>query len=282
MNRFLAAVSATCALFLGGLHAAPASAETAADSMKTIATGLLTEGLAKADRAYIMAHVAEGYIQHNPVAADGRAGLLAFVDYIETLDPPLGVRPVRVLAEGDLVVIQSEYDFFGPKVIFDLFRFEDGKLAEHWDAMQEVPATTASGRGMTDGTVGITDLDQTAANKALVTGLINEVFMQGKIDRLDAYIAPGYMQHNPFVADGLDGLKGFIAYLAENKIPFAYKTLHNVVAEGNFVFTQVEGMYDGKPTAFYDLWRVEGGKIVEHWDSVQEVPATMAHGNGMF
>ena len=247
-----------------------------------IAVGLLEHGLVEADRDYIMTYVAEGYIQHNPQAADGRAGLLGFVDFLETLDPPLDIRPVRVLAEGDLVMIQSEADFFGPRVIIDLFRFEDGMLAEHWDSIQEEITETASGRSMTDGPTEITDLDRTAENRALVEGLVTDVLMGGRIEMIEAYIRADYRQHNPFVADGRDGLIGFIGYLAENEISFGYTALHNVVAEGNFVFTQAEGIYDGAPTAFYDLWRVEDGMVVEHWDVVQAIPDAFAHDNGMF
>jgi predicted SnoaL-like aldol condensation-catalyzing enzyme len=73
-----------------------------------------------------------------------------------------------------------------------------------------------------------------------------------------------------------------MGYLAENDISFAYTQVHNVVAEGNFVFVQSEGQFGGATMAFYDLFRVESGKIVEHWDVVQPVPEAMAHANGMF
>ena len=61
-----------------------------------------------------------------------------------------------------------------------------------------------------------------------------------------------------------------------------YSDVHMVVAEGNFVFTASEGKLGGKPTAFYDLFRVEDGKIVEHWDVIADIPAEMAHDNGKF
>ena len=86
---------------------------------------------------------------------------------------------------------------------------------------------------------------------------------------------------NP-VADTRDGLKQFITYLADNNIAFGYEKVHLTLGEGNFVFTQSEGIYDGAATAFYDLWRVEDGKIAEHWDVVQTIPEEFAHDNGMF
>lgn len=268
------------AFLLAAATATGAVADPAAN--KATAIALLEQGLAKGDRAFINAHVAETYIQHNPQAADGREGLLGFVAFLETLDPPVQINPVRVIADENFVVVHQKAEFFGPKVIIDLFRFENGKVVEHWDAIQQEVTETASGRSMTDGPTEITDLDQTDANKQLVTNLVTDVLMGGDIAKIDTYIRADYMQHNPFVPDTRDGLKGFIGYLAENDISFGYTKLHNVVAEGNFVMTQAEGIYDDKPTAFYDLWRVEDGLIVEHWDAVQEIPTEFAHPNGMF
>ena len=54
------------------------------------------------------------------------------------------------------------------------------------------------------------------------------------------------------------------------------------VAEGNFVFAASEGTFGGKPTAFFDLFRVDNGKVAEHWDVMADIPAKMAHGNGKF
>ncbi|MGB7286580.1 MAG: nuclear transport factor 2 family protein [Salaquimonas sp.] len=265
-----------------GLLAAslPASADVAAN--KIVALNLLEKGLVGGDRDFIMSNVAENYIQHNPQAADRREGLLGFAEFLKTLETPVSINPIRVLAENDMVVIHQTAEFFGPKVIIDLFRFKDGKIVEHWDSIQEEVTDTANGRSMTDGPTEITDLDKTEANKQLVIALVTDVLIKGEIGKLDDYIRPDYQQHNPFVADTLNGLKGFIKYLADNKISFGYSKIHNVVAEGNFVFTQSEGIYDGNPTAFYDIWRVENGKIAEHWDVVQEVPDEFAHDNGMF
>ena len=135
---------------------------------------------------------------------------------------------------------------------------------------------------MIDGPTEITDLDKTDANRALVTGFVTDILVNGQFDKITNYIGDTYLQHNPNVGDGLEGLSAFVGYLQENNISFRYTQIHNVVAEGNFVLVQNEGEFGGTPTAFYDLFRVEDGLIVEHWDTVQEIPAEMAHSNGMF
>ncbi|CAN0445791.1 unnamed protein product, partial [Scytosiphon promiscuus] len=70
--------------------------------------------------------------------------------------------------------------------------------------------------------------------------------------------------------------------LKKKGISITYKNVHKVIAEGNFVFTMSEGEFSGKPTAYFDLFRVENGRIAEHLDVISEIPAKMAHENGKF
>jgi predicted SnoaL-like aldol condensation-catalyzing enzyme len=78
------------------------------------------------------------------------------------------------------------------------------------------------------------------------------------------------------------GLVKGIKELAANGIAIEVQTIKQVLGEGNFVLVVSEGKFAGKSTAFFDLFRVEKGIIVEHWDVLQEVPEKMAHTNGMF
>ncbi len=84
-----------------------------------------------------------------------------------------------------------------------------------------------------------------------------------------------YDQHNPVVQDGPAALKAALKEIKNDRI-------HRVIGEGNFVLTQSEGSWNGTHIAIYDLFRVDNGKIVEHWDVLQEIPSQMAHENGMF
>ena len=93
-----------------------------------------------------------------------------------------------------------------------------------------------------------------------------------------------YDQHNPGIADGLDGLGAALAAFAEQGIVMAYDKLHGIFGEGNFVLTVSEGSLGGVPTSFYDLFRIEDGLIVEHWDVMESIaPAEEhKHNNGKF
>ena len=105
----------------------------------------------------------EKYIQHNLGVGDGLAGFGEVM-----ANAPEGgfkAKVVRAFEDGDFVVLHTEYDFFGPKAGFDVFRFEDGKIVEHWDNLIDVAPPNSSGRTQFDGTTAITDQDKTAQNK---------------------------------------------------------------------------------------------------------------------
>jgi len=112
---------------------------------------------------------------------------------------------------------------------------------------------------------------------------MEDVFFGKVPEKISEYISTEqYDQHNTMVKDGLNGLNEAIAYLVSQNNMFDYHKVHRILGEGNFVLTQSEGRWNGKAQAFYDLFRIQEGKIVEHWDIIQEIPSSMAHNNGMF
>jgi len=224
------------------------------------------------------------YIQHNLAVGDGLAGFGAVLQAL-----PKGsakVNTVRVFQDGDFVFAHTDYNFFGPKIGFDIFRFEDGKIVEHWDNLQETPAKpNPSGRAMIDGPTVATDADKTAANKKLVAAFVDDILVNGRMDRLaDYYDGDKYHQHNPQIADGLSGLGAALQAMARAGVTMKYHKVHKVLGEGSFVLVASEGEFAGKPSAFYDLFRVENGKIGEHWDTIETIPARAEwkNANGKF
>ena len=96
-------------------------------------------------------YVGDEYIQHNPVVADGKA---AFIDYFNEMArdyPGKSIEFVRAVAEGDLVALHTHQTWPGGDeyVTMDFFRFDaDGKIVEHWDAIQRIPDETRNGNPM--------------------------------------------------------------------------------------------------------------------------------------
>jgi predicted SnoaL-like aldol condensation-catalyzing enzyme len=223
------------------------------------------------------------YIQHNQAVGDGLAGFGALLQQLP--EGSAKVNTVRVFEDGNYVIAHTDYNFFGPKIGIDIFRFEDGLIVEHWDNLQEKVAETASGRSQIDGPVELVDLDQTEANKTLIKNLLKDVFFGENPDNITAYISTEkYHQHNPGVKDGLAGLGEALASLAEAGMPMIYEQNHLVVGEGNFVLAVSEGIFMNEKVAFYDIFRIEDGKVVEHWDTIEKIiPESEAkNSNGKF
>ena len=96
--------------------------------------------------------------------------------------------------------------------------------------------------------------------------------MNGEFDKLNSFFdGDNYHQHNTMIADGLSGLGEALKAMAEQGITMVYTKNHKILGEGNFVLSISEGSFAGKATSFYDLFRVEDGKIVEHWDVIETI-----------
>lgn len=232
--------------------------------------------------------LAEGYIQHNLAYGTGRDAFVGSVAYLASAPVKTTVNNIRAFEDGDKVFLQTVYNFAGAgeQVAFDIFRFdENGKIAEHWDNLAAKAEPNPSGRTQIDGTKEIKDTDKTEANRELVKNFLYDV-MQGKHPEKtpDYFDGDTYLQHNTGIADGLSGLGAALAALAEQNIQMIYTTTHQVLAQGNFVLAVSEGTFGGAPTSYYDLWRVENGKIAEHWDVMETIAdkSTWQNQNGKF
>jgi len=211
------------------------------------------------------------YTQHNTSAEDGVEGFRKIISAVPK--DAVGVDTVRVFEDGDFVFAHSDYEFFGPKVGFDIFRFEGGMIVEHWDNLQETAGPNPSGHTMTDGPREVKDVEQTESNKQLVTAFVNDFFVNGRMETLAGYIdGESYVQHNPQIGDGLSGLRAAFEAMAKAGVAMKYDRVHKVLGEGNFVLVVGEGSLAGKPTSFYDLFRVQNGRIAEHWDTIEAIP----------
>lgn len=245
------------------------------------------EGLAAGDESVLARYVREDLIQHSASLADGRAGMRA------ELGARVGLRIHRVLRDGDRVATHSSFTGRDgvARVALDVYRVQDGQLSEHWDAVQvEVPASmTVHGRSMVDGPTAVMDPERTEANRAWVNRFFDEVWLGGQVQRLPEFVGPAYQQHNPYIKDGLQGIQQLAAQLEQAGLGFGYTRSPLRLAEGNFVLVGSEGFFGpiAQPpfAVFYDLFRLEGGQLVEHWDVVPMPapdPKNLPHGNGLF
>lgn len=252
--------------------------EIVTNSQKAVA---VLESLASGDKEPITNYINENkYVQHNLSFADGRQTLLDALAPLKEAGSTAEV--IRVLEDGDYVAVQMKYNLFGKgeQAAFDIFRFEDGLIVEHWDNLQNVEVPNPSGHTMFDGYTQITDLDKTEYNKNLVNNFVKDILIGENPDAITSYIADNnYIQHNPSIADGLTGLNTALEEFSKNGIYMIYDEIHLTVGEGNFVLVASEGTLGDVHTSFYDLFRVEDGKIVEHWDVVESILDESLHMN---
>ena len=229
---------------------------------------------------------AENYKQHNLGVEDGLDGFGRALAGLANYPEKAKVNTVRAFEDGDYVVCQTDYNFCGPKAGFDIFRFEDGKIVEHWDNLMAYNGQpNPSGHTPFDGTTEMKDLDKTEANKTLVRNFVQDVLMGQHPENLTNYFdGNSYIQHNVSIADGLDGLGAALAAMAEQGIKMEYFKIHKIFGCGNFVLAVSEGAFANQPISYYDLFRVENGKIAEHWDVMETIApeSEWKHQNGKF
>lgn len=124
---------------------------------------------------------------------------------------------------------------------------------------------------------------QLEKNKNTVTAFYEEVINNKDFNAASKYLGSRYTQHNPNAADGPQGLKQFIEFLQKN-YPNAHSEIKQVIAENDYVVLHVHSIREPgtRGRAIFDLFKLENGKIVEHWDAVQDIPEKSMNNNGMF
>lgn len=133
--------------------------------------------------------------------------------------------------------------------------------------------------------VSIADQNQqTEINKKIVTDFYEGVFLKHQVkEYADRYIGNQYIQHNPHVPDGKEPFVNYFTQYFKEK-PQAKNSIKRVIADGNLVALHVHSVQDNQDLgeAIVDIFRVENGKIVEHWDVIQPITTSSANTNTMF
>jgi len=245
------------------------------DTLGASARQVMIDIFRRKDPAAVDRHFAETFIQHDPNLADGLGGMKSFAAEVAS-SPAADITIYRTLVDGDLVLLHSRYEgvgrYGGPAIAFDLFRFKDGKIVEHWGGQEPEEPPNLSGRTQVDGPTEVLDRKKTEANRTLVRTYRETVMVALRFDRIEEFVEDAhYAQHASKIGDGTAQLRARIASVAKEGGQL-YLTPRRFVADGNFVLVLSEGDLPSGPTALYDLFRVENGKIVEHWDVLTPIP----------
>lgn len=144
-------------------------------------------------------------------------------------------------------------------------------------------ALAAAALALTALAAGAADAQQQEANKKVVVEFYEKGLNQKDFEAAAKYFGPRYTQHNPNAPDGPEGFKTFLQFLKE-KFPNSRSEIKRVFADGDYVILHVHAIREPgtRGVAIVDIFKLENGKIVEHWDVVQPIPEKAANSNGMF
>ena len=241
--------------------------------------------------AAVAKYVAPDLIQHNPDIENGSDGDRKFLEARRARDPA-HYLPVEqwhhvmdhILVHHDIFVLHAHV-FTNPhdkgREFIDIFRVAEGKIVEHWDVIQAVPAEAKN-----NNTMWCDPCRRTHANAEPVVMAYVHLLEQHKLrEAVEKYVSPHFVQHSPHIPDGREAL---IIYHEAKDTPerraSAVSTTFHIVPDGDLVLMHrhVTEHLGDRGRVYADLFRVEGGKIVEHWDVIQAVPPTTVSGNTMY
>jgi predicted SnoaL-like aldol condensation-catalyzing enzyme len=290
----------------------PPAADAGPPSTREVANGFLRQAFTDGDaRGAYERYATPDFKQHDPDIADGWTGQNAYLAELASASPGAASNRVNVnnivLVDGDLFALHH-HEFAGPddtgRVVVEIWRVDNGKIVEHWAVKQPIPATMAHVNGMACGkgddyasakllgdtiaepTCGAPDPDETRAGSLEVLDAYAAEFWKGNVEEpILRWFSGDYRQHSPVIADGIEGAIAFLQNeygKGEDQMPKFGEM--RTVAEGGYVLRhRLQLDYGAKAwTSNVDIFRIDDGKISEHWDLRQEAPETPRNSNGLY
>lgn len=237
-------------------------------------------GIAGGDAGLATRYInADRYLERDPRVGDGVEGVRRYLDQIASEKPELTpeLMVVRTYRDGSYVFTQADGHIRDDGTFFDVFRFENGLVVEHWRFSAKAEPPNGSGHTQVDGPTEPKQDEDTGTNKAVVRDYYETVHLGGRHDAIPRYMDGNRcVRHEPGVTDGVDAFMRDLETLTRDRTIDEIKLL---LGQGDFVFIAAKGTHAGEPCVYIDLYRVESGKIVEHWGFPQPVPPVHERGN---
>lgn len=240
------------------------------------ARALYMEAIRDGDATAIDRYAGTRYTQHSTPVRDGALGFKEFFEDFKHRNPVRDIEIVRCFEDGRYVFLHVLQDLNHGQhryVTADIFDTDDqGRLIEHWDIVAEIADDTVSGHSQVDGGTDVCELDRTEENKASVRDFVTTVLIGGDHAAVSDYtLGESVVQHASRLGDGAAAWADFLETLALRGTALVYEHIHLLVGQGNFVATLCSAREGDVPLAVIDLFRLEGARIVEHWDVVESI-----------
>lgn len=178
------------------------------------------------------------------------------------------IKPIRILQDSTFVVVHSRMIGDSLKFRWDILKIENEEVLEHWSNVQDSIGLNPDKHSEIDGPTIPSELEKTDINRARIYRFIDQCMIREDGGAYKFFNFGIYIQHNRDVGDGLSGLLWGMLKMKMNGETIKFKHNYHIIAEGNFVLSATEGYAGGEKFAFYDLFRLEEEKIVEHWDII--------------
>ncbi|KAB8029037.1 nuclear transport factor 2 family protein [Fluviispira multicolorata] len=181
------------------------------------------------------------------------------------------VNTVRAFEDGNFVFTHTVYYFSTPKIGIDIFRFENGKVVEHWGGLtQKNDFTVKDAELKVAGSTQISDLKSSKENKKTIKKFIDTVLIKRKYNQSHLYFNnKKFLDHESLFGKNFSSEN----MLKKNQIKVDdiknnYSENIQILGEGNYVLAISEGTFACEVITYYDLFKLENNKIVEHWDVI--------------
>jgi predicted SnoaL-like aldol condensation-catalyzing enzyme len=264
---------------------------------KAVVSQFVARILSATDADVVARQVAPHLIEHDPLAANGRAGTAGWIRALRQKAPAQTMTVKHLLGDGDMVFVHSQVSATPDNEMsgtnrYDFYRLDRGWIVEHWVVQGAAPTRSATGNSAFSNLYTYPappaplSQQRVEMNRLMVHTLSDEVFGKRNFGLLDRMWGAGYLQHNPYVGSGRAALKSVIQYIAPEGSH--YKVVRSM-ADGDLAVVcshNVEA--GGEPAnqfagaAVCDMYRVADFELVEHWDVGQQVPSSSLNGNSMF
>lgn len=235
---------------------------------------LYLEGIKEGRMEVVDKYTGNRYTQHSTGVKDGAQGFKDFFKGFLERTKDRDIRVIRTIEDGSFVFVHVYQDIDNGTakwITTDMFDTdENDRLIEHWDVISayQEPNQNVDGTDMILGDFEIKDLDKTEENKALIRSFFVDVFQNGNHNKVADYISTvEYTNRNPQVPNGIEAVKQFLATQ-----DFNYDFIFKVLGQGNHVVSYSKATLGGQELAVFDIFRLEKGKIVEHWDNMEPIP----------